>query len=550
MTPERIEQLLIARGMHSSDERERFLNPDYERDIHDPFLFKNMERATERIHEAVEKGERIVIYTDYDTDGIPGGVVLSDYFKKIGYDNVRVYIPHRVLEGFGLNLDAVEEIAQEGAALVITIDCGSTDVREAEQLKARGVDLIITDHHEVPPIAPVAYTIINPKQEGDSYPNKNICGAGVAFQLVRALIKSGKEEITPGWEKWLLDMVAIATMSDMVPLLGENRALAYYGLMVLRKSPRPGINALCERLKIDKKSTTEEDIGFSFGPRINAASRMGVPEDAFELLSTENIERARTLARDLDLLNNKRKSAVALTVKEIKKRLVKREVQGVIVVGDPLWKPSLLGLVANTLANEYGVPVFLWGREEGSVIKGSCRSPRTLKVGDIMEKAKESFIDRGGHDFSGGFSVSHERIHTLEGELQKAVRALAPVERAEAKQADLALELGDVSDTFLGSIERMRPFGEGNAKPLVCIQSALITSVSLFGKNEEHIRLSCTDGRGSKREAIAFFTRAHQFSFMPEEGSEVQIVGNIERSVFMGRSTLRLRIVDVLPLQK
>lgn len=547
MTPELIERLLISRGLVDEEARKVFLYPDYDRDVHNPFLLSQIEPAGKRILAAMDNQERIVIYTDYDTDGIPGGVILHDYFKKVKYEHVRVYTPHRVLEGFGLNVPAIEEIADSGATLIITVDCGSTDTKEVDRARALGVDVIITDHHVVPESPPAAIALVNPKQKDDIYPNKDICGAGVAFQLVRALIALRPIEGAPvGWEKWLLDMVAIATLSDMVPLVGENRAFARYGLQVMRKTFRPGIRALLKRLRIDQKTLTEDDIGFGISPRINAASRMGVPERAFRLLATESAQEAETLARELDLLNNKRKGVVASLVKEVRKRLAHREINGVIVLGDPSWKPSLLGLVANTLMGEYGVPVFLWGREDGSVIKGSCRSPVGYNVMEIMERAHEHFLDKGGHDCSGGFSVSHEQIHFLEEALVTVMRTIPKVTNSTDTPHVITVSLTEISDSFLESLETLRPFGEGNKKPYLKITPVQIKEVASFGKSDEHVRMVCVDDKRTKREAIAFFKKPTDFAVFPEAGKRVTVMGNIESGTFMGRTSVRIRILDIV----
>ena len=297
--PEILRKLLFYRGIKTEKEADIFLNPVYEEN-YDPYLMKDMDIAAERILKAIDKKEKIIIYSDYDADGIPGAVILHDFFKKINYNNFENYIPHRVLEGFGLNDEAIDEFAKKGVDLIITIDCGIGDVEEAEKIKKHKIDLIITDHH-LPRISknnkeelPHALAILNTRQSKCKYPDKNLCGAGVVFKLVQAIIKkhSEKFDLKEGWEKWLLDMVAIGTISDMVPLIGENRLFAHYGLKVLRKSPRFGLQRLLSIVKIDQKNIIEDDISFMISPRINAASRMGLPEDAFNLLVTKNEDEA------------------------------------------------------------------------------------------------------------------------------------------------------------------------------------------------------------------------------------------------------------------
>ena len=335
--PEILKKLMFYRGIKTEKEAEKFLNPIFEEN-NDPFKMLGMDIAVERILKAIEKEQKIVIYSDYDADGIPGAVILHDFFKKIGYKNFTNYIPHRVLEGFGLNDEVIDEFAKNKVDLIITIDCGIADVEEAEKIKKYKIDLIITDHHlpridgtnppsrvrfgEAMEELPYALSILDSKQKHCKYPDKNLCGAGVAFKLVQALIEKYNnkgEKIGLGWEKWLLDMVAIATVSDMVPLVGENRLLAYYGLKVLRKSPRPGLQRLLSIIKIDQKNITEDDISFMISPRINAASRMGNPEDAFNMLTTKDDNEALKYAFHLNKINDERKGIVAVMVKEIRK---------------------------------------------------------------------------------------------------------------------------------------------------------------------------------------------------------------------------------------
>src|SRR3989338_2122974 len=366
-----LRQLLVGRGIVSAEEAEKFLNPHYENHSHDPFLMKDMEKAVERILKVVKDDERIAIFSDYDADGIPGAVVLHDFFKRIGHLNFENYIPDRHGEGFGLNASAIRELHESGCRLLITIDCGITDTEEVAHAIELGMDVIITDHHLPGAEIPHAYAILNPKQADCRYPEKMLCGSGVIFKLIQALcfeIRNSKfdipETIFPaGQEKWLLDMVGLATLSDMVPLTGENRVFAHFGLKVLRKSPRKGLRELLSVLRLNRSELTEDDIGFSISPRINAASRMGVPMDAFRLFATSDEAEAATLARHLDKMNTERKGKVASLVKEVRRTVEERGEGKVIVAGNPNWRPALLGLVANSLAEDMHCPVFLWGRE-------------------------------------------------------------------------------------------------------------------------------------------------------------------------------------------
>lgn len=544
-----LQTLLTKRGISSDEEAYHFLNPDYERHTHDPFLLADMEKAVERIKMAVAKNEHIAIWSDYDTDGIPGAVILHDFFKKIGYANFENYIPHRTLEGFGLNVEGIDEIGSRGSTLIITIDCGITDSLQVTRANELGIDVIITDHHLLNGEMPKAFAIINPKRFDCTYPEKMLCGSGVIYKLVQALAQNPEWKLVPGYEKWLLDMAGIATLSDMVPLRGENRVLARFGLTVLRKSRRPGLQTLLRKLKIDQRTLTEDDIGFMIAPRINAASRMGVPQDAFRLLATDDTSEADILAAHLDKINNERKGHVAAMVKEAKHRLDSlNEIQPVIVLGSIDWKPSLLGLVANTLVESYQRPVFVWGKGEGAIIKGSCRSDGSVNLVTLMGGAREIFIDLGGHAFAGGFSITNGELHHLEARLVAEYPAARDAEsNSTLKNPDADITLSDVSDKTCRILECLAPFGEGNPKPIFAIRGVKLASVRQFGKEENHLELLLEDNDSRRRKkAIAFFRQADSFKKPLVEGEFADILATIERSSFAGKTEIRLRLVDVL----
>jgi single-stranded-DNA-specific exonuclease len=355
---ELLEKLLEKRGIQGKEAIENFLNPKYERDILDPFLMRDMHKSCERILEAIKNNEKILIYADYDCDGIPGAVILNDLFEKLEYKNVEVYIPQRNSEGYGLNTESVERMKEDGVKVLITIDLGITAVKEVADAQKHGIDVIITDHHLPHAEIPKAFAILNPKC--DDYPEKMLCGAGVVFKLAQGFLKF--QEISAGWEKWLLDMAGLATLSDMVPLLGENRALAYFGMKVLRKSPRPGFKALLRKTKIAQEYLTEDDIGFMITPRLNAASRMDDPRRAFELLATKDVAEGEKLANHLSDINDDRKNLVKSIMRDINKKFEKREHTEVIVIGNPLWKVGVLGLIAGKITDEYKRPAFVWGK--------------------------------------------------------------------------------------------------------------------------------------------------------------------------------------------
>jgi len=382
----------------------------------------------------------------------------------------------------------------------------------------------------------------------------------------------------------LLDMVGVATCADMVPLQGENRVFAYWGLKVLRKSPRAGLQKLFAHLKTNQKHLTEDDIGFTLGPRINAASRMGMPMDAFRLLSTSDEAEAGQLALHLDHINDERKGLVASMVKEIRKKVLERHPEmssmpPIIVAGNPSWRPSLLGLAANTLMEEHGRPVFLWGREgerasgEEPLLKGSCRSDGNMSVVEIMRAVPEGvFVEMGGHRAAGGFAVTVATVDLLEGALlaahEKISKAAALSEASasagpagtlfgDEEWVDSRLSLAEANWRTYSVIERLAPFGVGNPKPLFLFEHSEVLAVKHFGKEKNHLELLLAKPDGGKIPAISFFTTAEDFATRPSvagpnrsgvivAGSRVNLVGTLEKSMFRNFPELRLRIVDIL----
>jgi single-stranded-DNA-specific exonuclease len=537
------EILLEQRGVTSAS-REEFLYPDYAL-LHDPLLLPDMERARDRVIKAMQNGERIMVFSDYDADGIPGAVVMADFFRRAKYENVTFYIPHRHDEGFGLNCDAIDKAMSEGVKLLITIDCGIADLEEVKYANKKKIEVIITDHHEPKAMLPKAYAVVDHKRKDSKYPFKELCGAAMAYKLVQAILEKERFGITEGKEKWSLDMVGIATLSDMVPLVGENRILAKFGLDVLRKSPRPGLQALLKKLKIDQSHLTEDDIAFMITPRINAASRMGVPMDAFLLLSTDDPKEAIRLALHLEAINNERKGIVAALVKDAKGHLEKRgDLPQVIVIGNPEWKPALLGLVANTLVEEYMRPAFVWGRDGDGVIKGSCRSYNGYSLIDIMNGAGDHFIEYGGHTGAGGFSVTTENIHTLEEKLSTSLKKLGVEAKEREEILGIEIEVGNIGEGLWQMISALAPFGMGNPKPIFKIP-AEIASVRAFGKTGDHFEMviATPNGRGVK--AISFFSTPESFSIPLKPNMNATVHAHLEKSYFMNRPELRLRIVDI-----
>ena len=543
---ELLRALLEKRGITDEAQAEIFLNPNYERDFHDAFKMRDMERACVRLFEAIEADEKIVIYADYDCDGIPGAVILQDLFKLINYKNYKVYIPQRNSEGYGLNLDAIKQFANSNVKLLITVDLGITAVAEVAQAEVDGIDVIITDHHLPPATLPRAYAILNPKT--DHYPEKMLCGAGVVFKLAQGFIKKYEEyfKIKEGAEKWMLDMAGLATLSDMVPLAGENRAIAYFGMKVLRKSPRPGLQKLFAKMNIDQRYLSEDDIGFMVTPRLNAASRMDDPMRAFELLSTDDVSEAGVLADHLSKINDDRKTIVTGIMREVNKKLTTYEHKEVIVIGNPAWRSGVLGLVAGKISDVYEKPVFVWCRDENNYIKGSCRSDGSVSVVELMTETKEYFLDFGGHELAGGFTAQNEKIHFLEEALSTSFNKIKRIKKNNQAAYDIKSGLDVVNMKNWREIEKLAPFGFGNPKPVFFFPGVKVENIKKFGKNGsgEHLEIIFSDEK-NKAVAISFFSGVDSFQIPLEQDKKVNLLATFDLSRFRGREELRLRAVDI-----
>jgi single-stranded-DNA-specific exonuclease len=569
-----VAHLLFHRGITDSETAKKFINVDYESGLNDPSDLKDIQKTVDRILAAISAGEKICVFSDYDADGIPGAVVLTDFFRKIGYTNFYTYIPHRNIEGFGLNTGAINKIISNevGATeidpennsptkVLITIDCGISDVDQINQAIDAGIDVIITDHHDPNGHTSKAYAIVNPKQEDCNYSDSNLCGAGVIFKVVQALIqeirardnkigqgdKQKEIEISEGWEKWLLDMVGIATLSDMVPLVGENRVLAKYGLLVMSKSPRKGFQKLLKKGRINQQKITEEDVGFTISPRINAASRMDSPEIAFKMLSTTDEIEADETVKHLDKINNERKGHVAAIVREIHKQIKDgHESDEILVFGNPKWQPSLMGLVASKLVDEFGKPAFVWGRGQSETIKGSCRSDGSLNLVELMNNVEEGIIFQyGGHEMAGGFEVTEQGIYDLEKALNKA-REKTNLNGGDFNKIiiDKKLSVDDINWNLFNDFNKLAPFGVGNEKPIFLIENANVQEISLFGKEKNHLKINLKNSRGGKVEAIQFFVNEEMKDKLEAKDS-INLIANLDKTDFGGYNQLRLRIINL-----
>jgi len=539
--------LLSRAGIEDKESAEKFLNPDYERDTHDPYLSKDMKKAVGRVLKAIDENEKIAVFGDYDADGIPGTAILNSFFEKIEYKNFNSYIPDRYEEPYGLSVEAVETFYQQGASLIITVDCGITDIPAVNKANEYGIDVIVTDHHLPHEKLPEAFAIVNHKQEDDEYPYKYLCGAATAWKLVQAILLKRDFDLPKGWEKWLLDLVAISTVCDMVALTGENRVLVKYGLQVLRKTPRVGLQSLFKKGGVKQNFIAEDDIGFVIGPRINIASRMSHGSDAFKMLTTEDALVANTLADHLEGLNAQRKETVQVILDSVEETIDTDK--PVIARGDSGWRIGVLGLTANRLAEKYEKTVCLWAENHQGEIKGSIRSDGTVHVLDLFNEmgGDEFFLDFGGHIASGGFSLDKSKLPEFEEKMLEAYKKVG------GKESDYGtvfiqdkLKLSEVNNSLFNEIDKFAPFGMENPKPNFLFEKVEVEDVREFGKNgNTHLELSFA---GSNMKAISFFNTISSFEGLElKTGKTINMVATLERSYWRGRPELRLRVIDIQP---
>ncbi len=558
-TPEELKILLLERLHLSQEAQQDFLEPNYQ--LGDPLLFRDMEKAVTRIHQAITDKEHIGIYGDYDCDGIPGTVVLVDFFKALGiFERVHVYIPDRHDEGYGVSTLGIDELEKLGVTLIITVDMGITALSYAADAQSRGIDMIVTDHHTVLETLPQCFAVIHPAV-GD-YPEKNLCGAAVAFMLVRGFLAQYSVEyrISEGWEKWLLDLVGFATLSDMVPLVGENRTLVQYGMLVMKKTRRVGLQALFAANNIDMMRLTESDLTFTVAPRLNAASRMATPMLAFELLATDDRTRATELVRELTKINDERKLLVARIVKDAHARLVARELPAIVVIGDLSWRPAVLGLVAGKLSDTYGKSFFVWGEGGDGTLKGSCRMIVTHHAATLMQGLPEGVLMHfGGHQAAGGFGVDKEQVHFLEKALNDCLLARSDLaENKGEKDGSEFVESGNVplplacaSVRHLMAIRSLAPFGVGNPEPVFLFENVTIESTKKFGKAKEHLECTISDTTDSNSSPQAGSGQATAFTFFANDdyiekitpGATLSLLGTLEAG---WRGGVRIHIKEIL----
>ncbi len=478
--PPLLASILSLRGCGTAESARSFLRGGSEL-LENPFLLKDMDKAVARIRQAVENGETVAVYGDYDVDGITSTCLLTDYLRSLGLV-CESYIPDRLEEGYGLNAAAIDALAARGASLIITVDCGVTGLSEARHAKEIGVDMIITDHHECMETLPEAAAVVDPKRPDCTYPNEGLAGVGVAFKLICAI--SGD---TQACLDRCCDLVAVGTIADVMPLLGENRYIAAEGIRKLRQSPSVGLRALLEKAGIGDKKVGASTIGFSLAPRINAAGRLGKATRAGELLMCAGTEQALALAEELCSMNRKRQSLEQKIWDEALAMIGDTKPDRPLVLASRGWHQGVIGIVASRLAESFGLPTVMICLD-GEHGKGSCRSYGGFNLFEALNACSGCLLSFGGHAMAAGMNISPERIDEFREALARYYEQNPP-DRDVCLEVDLRIddpELLSMAD--VESLELLEPCGNGNPRPVFCLQGALLTEVTPIGSGR-HLRL-------------------------------------------------------------
>lgn len=531
-----IRKVLAMRGYFDNAEIDAYLNPDYEK-LHDPFLFKEMQNAVERIKKAIDEKEKIFIYADYDADAITACSVVYLAFKKLGI-TVDYYIPDRFTEGYGVNDEAIRKIAEAGGKLIITVDCGINAVKEIELANSLDVDIIITDHHELTDNLPPAAAVINPKNPFDQYPFPYLTGVGVAFKLVQGLFFYLK--ITEGWEKWLLDLVAIGTVADCQSLTGENRVLVSFGLRVLGKTRWVGLREMMKQAGIGKRVDTFT-LGFVLAPRINAAGRIKHASTAFELLVCENNSKAMELAKELNDLNTHRQNLTEQILSEAKSQIELIADKKILITHGVDWPKGIVGLVAGKLTEEYNRPVLAISSSSDGQAIGSARSIPSFDIVEALKYAKDLLLKYGGHTQAAGFTLSSDKLQDFHLKLLEYAETTNLVIEDPIIYLDGEMEPNDISWEIAEYIDKMAPFGIGNAKPKFFAAGLQVMDLRTLSGGK-HLKLKLKFG-DKTFDAIAF-----NQGFKSVEltiGKIVEVAFELSTNEWNGNKELQMKILDI-----
>jgi single-stranded-DNA-specific exonuclease len=538
--PRLVARILLNRGLAESDDILAFLDPSLER-LNPPFGLADLETAAARLGQAVRRGEPVAVYGDYDADGLTATALLHQFFRDLGLESFP-YIPDRLTQGYGLKQELMEKAAAQ-ARLMVTVDCGISDGPLVDWARERGLEVIITDHHEIPPELPNALAVVNPKRQGHAYPFGDLAGVGVALLLalgVRADLRAegwfaGRRE--PNLRN-CLDLVALGTAADVVPLVGENRILVAQGLKVLEESRRPGIVALKEVVQLEGKPITYQNVVFQLAPRLNAAGRMGQARCALELLLSDDLAQARIQARYLHNLNRQRQAIEEDVLKKARTLIRKQGLsrRPVLVLAGEAWHPGVLGIVAARLAEEYHRPAALVSLINGTG-RGSARSVEGFHLFQGLHACRQALRKYGGHEFAAGFEVAADQLPALQELLDEAFHAQVGAEPPRPTlKVDAQAELADLDAAYYRHLHTLRPFGPGNPAPvLACLAVDCLGSKVL---KDRHLKVQLSQA-GHVLEAIAFdMAGAH-----PLEGP-LDVALATRLSHFQGRTLPDTRLLD------
>lgn len=565
-------QLLWNRNIRTQEEMDIYLGPDWSRDVFSPKLFREMDNAVQRIFRALEQNEIITIHGDYDADGVCGNALLltclRDISRALSFEvsnsvrpdticnqhqhnetNITSYIPHREKEGYGLSVETVEHLnTHEHTKLIITVDCGISNKLAIDHAKTFGIETIICDHHTAPEEISDQTIIIHPLIKSETYPNKFLCGTGVAFKLACSLYEEARKrsvKILEGHEKWLLDLVAIATVTDVMPLVGENRVLEMYGLLVLNKTRRIGLRKLIEISGGTFGILDTTSIGFQIGPRLNAAGRINHATEALDLLMVEDETRATELAMRLNETNKERQRLSQQMYDEAKVFLSTQPLTNLLIAVSDSWSPGLIGLVAGKLVNEHKRPVYVIGKS-GELYVGSGRTFGNFDVTSALHHVSAHLEKFGGHPQACGFSIRGEE------NLKRVVDSLHIFASEKIKQEDLIphldiereLTLEEINWALFDSLERCRPFGQGNQEPLFFSKGLTLVSFTPVGNEGKHLKLSVRSPSGRIMPAIAFGfgDLAKNLSF----GQSIDLVYHVRVNEWNGNRELQLQVEDII----
>ena len=541
--PRPVAQLLFNRSLSDDAAISSFLNPVYTKDLHSPRLLKGMDQAVGVLSAAMASGEPIVVHGDYDADGITATALLCTVLNRLG-GQVTPFIPSRYTDGYGVSESTLKRLRSEGAAVVVTVDCGISSREAISAGRKAGLKVVVTDHHLPPAELPDADALINPHQPGDQYPNKVLTGVGVAFKLAQALLResslsAAEREVA---EKWALDLVALGTVADVASLLGENRTLVKFGLVVLGKTRRPGLRELMKAAQCDPSAVTTSKIGYTLAPRLNAAGRLTHAKHALELLLTDDAERARQLAVELNDLNLKRQAVTAEAFEHAKEVLGQVDDNRRVLIVDGAWVSGIVGLVAGKLSQEYSRPALVIQRGD-DVSVGSARSIPALNIVDALAEHKTYLTKFGGHAAAAGFSLPTEKLDDFRAAMESfCAEQLTPEDLRKAIPIESELAEEELDFDLVEQLEQFQPFGIDNPEPQFLLKGFRPESVRIVGRDETHVKLAGQLPGGKRLTALAFGFAPH-LRRLREAGS-LDMVGAPVTNVFNNTKTLEWHLRD------